>query len=223
MKIKKILKELPFLPTSALIFYLGVLLFWKIGFIPPPTEMVLFLESLYNRFGLLGLGISSFLESIVYLGLYFPGSFIIVLAVFLSDGKFFSLFSISLVVTIVVTLASFINYFLGRNIKIKRESSIKNYKQKKLSKSFILSLLHPNILSFYFFNAGIKKQGLSKIFFVPIFMLPYGLLHAYILSFVAGYFKQKAEDPIFIFLIILLWLIIAFVIEHKKKRLALEI
>jgi len=217
MRIKEILKKLPLLPTSALIFYFFVVLLWNIGLIPPPTEIIHFMESLYNKFGLFGLGISSFLEGIVYLGLYFPGSFIIVLVVFLSDGSFISLLSISVVVTIALTLTSFVNYFLGRFISFKKTNSLEIQKKKKLSKNFILSLLHPNILAFYFFNSGLKKQGLWKILFVPVFMIPYGLMHAYILSAVAGFFKQKAENPWFLFSVIMIWLIIAFIIDYKRK------
>lgn len=218
MNFKKVIKELPLLPTSAFIFYISLILLGSLEIIPSPMQILGFLESLYIKYGLFGLGIASFLEAIVYMGLYFPGSFIIVLAVFLSNGTFVSLFSISIVVTIAVTLASFINYFLGRFVSFNKINSDEVKKKNKLSKSFILSLLHPNILAFYFFNAGIKKQNPWKIIFVPIFMIPYGLMHAYILSIVAGFFKQKAENSWFILMIILIWLLIAFFIEHRRKN-----
>ncbi|MFW9882533.1 MAG: hypothetical protein ACFFG0_56445 [Candidatus Thorarchaeota archaeon] len=218
MGINRILKELPILPTSALIFYLFMVLLWNIDLIPPPTEILYFMENLYNQFGLFGLGIASFLEGIVYLGLYFPGSFIIVLAVFLSDGSFTSLLSISLVVTIAVTLTSFINYFLGKHISFRKNDSEEIIQNKKLSKSFFLSMLHPNILAFYFFNSGLEKRGLWKILWVPVFMIPYGLFHAYILSLLAGFVKQKTDNPWALFLVIILWLIVAFVIEHRRKN-----
>jgi membrane protein YqaA with SNARE-associated domain len=218
MKLKKIFKELPVLPTSALVFYIIMVLLWSVGLIPSPTEILSFLESLYIEFGLFGLGIASFLEGIVYLGLYFPGSFIIVLAVFLSDGSFISLLSISVVVAIAVTLTSFVNYFLGRHISFKRNNSEENVSNKKLSKSFILSMLHPNILAFYFFNSGLERRGLWKIIWVPFFMIPYGLFHAFILSLLAGFIKQKTDNPWALFLVIIIWLIIAFVIEHRRKN-----
>ncbi|MBC8434878.1 hypothetical protein H8D91_00040, partial [archaeon] len=95
-KIKEFWTELPKLPFSALIFYLVVVLFWNLGLIPSPVEIVSFLEGLYETYGLVGLFIASFLEGIVYLGLYFPGSFIIALAIFLSDGSFISLATLTL-------------------------------------------------------------------------------------------------------------------------------
>lgn len=210
----KFIKEIPILPTSALIFYLVFVLLWKINLIPSSIEIVNFLESLYNNFGLFGLFIASFLEGIVYLGLYFPGSFIIALAVFLSDGKFFSLISISLVVAITLTVTSFINYFLGKRISIKKRN-IETH--KKPSKGLFLSMLHPNILAFYFFNAGLERKSLWKVTYVPLIMVPYGFLIAYLLSTLSSFAKRQIENPWLLFTLIMIWLVTAFVIEHKRK------
>ena len=213
MKIKQFLKEIPVLPMSALIFYIAVVLLWKINLIPPPIEVVNVLENLYNKFGLFGLSIASFLEGIIYLGLYFPGSVIIALAVFLSDGSFISLVSISIVVAITLTITSFINYFLGKHVSFKKNKE----PSKKLSKNLFLSMLHPNILAFYFFNQGLERKGLWKIVFVPIVMIPYGLFVAYLLFILSSFAKQQIERPWFFFLLIFIWLIIAVIIEHKRK------
>lgn len=93
--IRDLFKKIPKLPLSALIFYIGVLFLWKFGFIPGPSNILIFLERLYTQYGLFGLFIASFLEGIVYFGLYFPGSFIVALAVILSDGSFASLLLIT--------------------------------------------------------------------------------------------------------------------------------
>lgn len=215
MKFKKILRELPILPTTALIFYLIIFVLWNINLIPSPTEIVHFLENLYLNYGLFGLAIATFLEGIVYFGLYFPGSFIIALAVFLSDGSFTSLILISLVVAITLTLNSLINYFIGRQIPSK--TKIINKYKDSVGKGLFLSMIHPNILAFYFFHQGIEKRKLWKIFWVPVIMLPYGLTLAYILSLISGFAKQQIENPLFMFILIFIWLIISFIISHRRK------
>lgn len=218
MNYKKILKEIPIIPTTALIFYLVVVLLWNINLIPPPSEIVNFLEKLYNNYGLFGLAIASFLEGIVYLGLYFPGSFIIALAVFFSDGSLISLFSISLVVAITLTITAFINYFLGRHIPFKKNHEHNLKKHRKSNKGLFASMIHPNILAFYFFNEGIEKnKSLWRIIFVPIGMIPYGLFLAYLLYIFSDFAKQRFESPLFLFILIVLWLVIAFIIDHKRK------
>ena len=215
MKLRKIWKNLPILPTTALIFYLFVILLWNINLIPPPTEIVNFLEGLYNEYGLLGLFIAAFLEGIVYLGLYFPGSLVIALAVFFSNGSFVSLLNISIVVTIALTITAFINYFLGKHISFKENNKISEHKES--NKGLFASMIHPNILAFYFFNEGIEKRGLWKIVFIPLGMIPYGLFLAYFLYIFSDFARQRFESPLFLFSLIVIWLVIAFILDHKRK------
>ncbi len=217
--VKRWFKNIPWLPFSALVFYLTILLLWRIGVIFSPVEIVLWLESLYKQYGLVGLAIASFLEGIVYLGLYFPGSFIIFLSIILSDGRFISLFSISLVVAFILTIASTINYFLGRHIISKgTKSDLK--KEKIATKGLFLSALYPNSLAFYFFHSGIEKENPMKILLVPLIITPYLLVLSYIFySFREG-LRSAAESPFIMITIILIWLVIALIIDHyKKKRL----
>jgi len=218
MRIREFIREIPKLPLTALIFFLIAFLLWSIGIIPPPSKIVVFLEGLYNRYGLGGLFISAFLEGIVYLGLYLPGSFIIALAVFSSDGSFFSLIAISIVVAIALTLTSFINYFLGRYIFLRGLNNKKRLEtSRKSSKGLFLSMLHPNILAFYFFNEGLEKKAYWKIIFVPIIMIPYGFLGGLLLSSFRIVLRDALENPYFIMFLILIWLEVAFIIEYKRK------
>ena len=214
---KKFLAKIPLLPLSALIFYLTILLLWKIGIILSPEGIVTLLENLYENYGLMGLFISAFLEGIVYLGLYFPGSFIIALSVILSDGKISSFFVISLVVTLALILTSIINYILGRYIvsKNKKEEGVS---KKKLSpKGLWWSMLHPNLLAFYFFHAGIKKQNPAKILFVPLFIV-YGFFYAILFYSIREWFRKAIESPSLMITLIMVWIIISFITSYRPKR-----
>jgi len=213
---KKLFNKIPLLPLSALIFYVCLFILWTINIIPPPSEIFLFLENLYLSYGLTGLFLASVLEGIVYFGLYFPGSFIVALSVFLSDGTFISLISISLVVSLALTITSTINYFLGRQI-VSRKGKHFNQKSKVASKGFFISVLHPNFLAFYFFNEGIEKQKPLKILLVPIIMIPYGLIVAYILYFFKAPLKVAVETPYVMITTILIWFTIALILQHKRK------
>lgn len=218
--IKKIRKYIPVLPTTALTFCLVCLFLWRLDLIPKPQEVLLFLEGLYTKYGYIGLFISTFLESVVYLGLYFPGSVIIALAVFLSDGKFITLLNISLLVAFALTATSIINYFLG--IFVSRNHQDCKIKHKIISKGLFFSMLHPNLLSFYFFNAGIERQNFKKVFFVPLFMIPYGFLVGFVLSKFSTSIRHGMESPYFILTAVLLWFLISFAFEYKRKKLNRE-
>lgn len=213
---KKFFKEIPRLPLSALIFYIFLLVLWTVNIIPEPKGILEFLESLYNSYGFIGLFIASFLEGIVYLGLYFPGSFIIALSVLLSDGKFISLLTISLIVALALTLTSIINYILGKYVFYK-EFRHKTEHKKVASKGLFFSILHPNLLAFYYFNSGIEKQSPLRIALVPILMIPYGLLFAYFLYLLKGAFRKAIEIPYVMLVLILIWIILAFIFEHRRQ------
>ena len=147
---RKFLEKVPLLPLSALLFYLSVLSLWKLGILPSPENILILLENLYEKYGLIGLSIATFLEGIVYLGLYFPGSFIILLSVILSDGSIISFLVISLVVSVTLTLTSIINYVSGRYVAYKENREKMPLSKKASSKGLFWSMIHPNLLAFYF-------------------------------------------------------------------------
>ena len=217
--LKQFFQKIPKLPLSALIFYVSMLVLWKFGYIPSPSNILLFLENLYTSYGLTGLFIASFLEGIVYFGLYFPGSFIVALAVILSDGTFKSLFSISLVVATALALTSLINYTLGRRILANRLNKELLAESKPLfSKGFFVSFLHPNVLAFYFFNSGIKKQNFLKVLLVPLIMIPWGLTLGYLFYAIKEPLRNAIESPYIMISLILLWILFAFFLENRNKK-----
>jgi len=212
---KKSNYHIPWLPISALIFYLAAVILWSIGIIPLPVQILSFLENLYNHYGLVGLSIATFLEGIVYLGLYFPGSFIILLSVILSDGTFVSLFKISAVVALTLTLTSTINYWLGRHLRLKNFDE--ELPSSKSTKGLVLSSIHPNLLAFYFFDQGLEKKSFLKILYVPFVMLIIGLFYSYLIYFLRFILRNQIEKPYLMVGLIFIWFIIAFVFENKRR------
>lgn len=215
----KLINKIPKIPLSALIFYCSALLLWQLEFIPSPYYIVVLLENLYADYGLIGLFIASFLEGIVYLGLYFPGSFIVALAVILSDGSFKSLLSISFIVALALTISSVINYNLGKGLfKAKIKKKLVNKSKNVVSKSFLSSFLHPNILAFYFFNEGLKNHNPLKLFVVPLIMLPYGLILGYLFYSIKDPLKSSIDNPYIMISTIMIWLILAIFIQNIKTN-----
>jgi len=209
--------KIPWLPLSALIFYLWVVVLWKMHLILAPSEILTFLENLYTDYGLIGLSIATFLEGIVYLGLYFPGSFVIILAVILSDGTFFSLLAISMTVAVTLMLTSLINYWLGRHVRFKKQEKIYSNLKKNSKKGLLPSCLHPNLLAFYFFNGGIERKSPYQILLVPLIMIPIGLLYAYVIYFLRFILQEHIEKPYIMLVLIGIWFLILFFIENKQK------
>ena len=211
--------KIPVLPLTALGFYLLIIIMWNINLIPSPKELVDILEHLYQNYGLLGLVLATFFESIAYVCLYVPGAFIIALTVFFSDRSLASLVTISAIVAVTLTVTSLINYYLGRNLASRNFWDKKDLikESEMLSKGLFVSMLHPNLLAFYFLNAGLEKRKLKQIIYVPLFMLPYGILVAYLLSVFSAPVRQGLESPTFLLVVILIWFAAAYWKESKKN------
>ncbi len=217
---KKIFKNIPKLPLSAIIFYFCILILWSFGLIPSSGEVINFLESLYKSYGLIGLFIATFLEGLVYVGLYFAGSFIVLVIVLFSDGKFLSLLNISLIVALALTITSIINYVFGRHLFSKPKETKKIEKKRKNTKGLFLSALHPNALAFYFFNLGLKKKEFWQISLVPLIMIPYGFLIAYLIYLIKPFIERNFENPYILITVLLVWFIIAFILKNKKVNIS---
>lgn len=214
MKFKDFWSIIPLFPLSALLFYLTILALWNLGIIPMPRELVPALESLYNKFGLIGIFITSFLEGIVYLGLYIPGTTIIFLAILFSDGSFLSLLYISLTITISLTLVSLGNYFAGVYAGNKHK---KEPKKHGVEKSLFLSIIHPNLLSFYFFHRGLKRKELWKVFVIPLILFPYALFICYAVSLSSNFVKESVVgNPLIFISALVLWFIVSLILENKE-------
>lgn len=214
------MRKIPLLPLSALIFYVLLVLLWNTKTIPPPNEFIRILEKLYQQFGYVGLILATFLEGTAYVCLYFPGAFIIALTVFFSDRSLVSLVIISLIVSVTLTITAFVNYLLGRYFSSRINLNKKDISgnKKNLSTGLFVSMLHPNFLAFYFFNSGLKKKNFRQIFYVPLFMFPYGIIIAFVLSIFSDTVKQGLENSPTLFAILVIWFIAAFWKKNKKLQ-----
>lgn len=215
---KKLFAKIPLFPLSALIFYVLVFFLWNKGIIPTPAEIVLDLEGLYVEYATVGLIVATTLESLAYICLYVPGSFVIALAVFFSDGSFFSLMEITLIVALTLTATSVINYFVGRVISSKKAREKLLDSTELAPRGLITAILHPNFLAFYFFHSGLEHKNIKNTLYVPILMIPYGLLVAYLLSIFSGPARQGLENPYLLLIFVVIWFVTSVIKEYRKPR-----
>lgn len=212
------------LPLCVMIFYLTLLLLIYLNIIPSFPQIYSFLEQLYFDFGLIGLFIASFLEGIAFIGLYFPGSLIIVLAVIFSTGTLIELITIAVVVSFALTVSSIINYIFGRyNVlnKFLKPKINSQKKQKLYKKGFFLSFLHPNALGFYFYTLGAQRKSIREIILVPFIMFVYGFILAVLIYSVKEFVKEQVENYFVMIIAISFWILIALFLNisnHKTEK-----
>lgn len=209
------------LPLSALGFYIFLLFLMYLEIIPSLVDILLFLRTVYDTFGLPGLFVGSFLEGIAYLGLYFPGSLIIIVAAAFSDGTFFSFVKISFVVTLAISLASIINYYFGKYSvlnKFLKPSLVVKEKKKALNHNFLMTFFHPNLLAFYVYTLGARKESILRLLFIPPIMFVWGILLAWFFYTVRDSVLNLAEKPFTMIILLLSWFIVAFILNYFTKR-----
>jgi membrane-associated protein len=203
------------LPLSALfaLCLLSVLVTYQI--IPSGLELLQSLQSNFKDYFYLLILLIILLESIVYVGFYFPGQFFAVVLVVLSKPQPQDILFLTLAMVVAATLGSCINYFLGRKFG-DANKHLPNLSVKKL----LVAMIHINSLAFFMFTQGANQQSPKVVFWAGFLNLPYYLLLIWGTSILSEQVMQVAENTWFLAIAISIWLGIALFLDYKKFRTA---
>lgn len=201
------------LPLSAIGFYIFIFILVSLNIIPHPEVLTQDLEKYYLDFSFLFVFIVILIESIVYLGFYFPGQLLAVLIVTSSDSSFTNIILLTLVSIVAVTFSAFINYYLGYYGigKLSKEK-----KPKFSYKGLLLSMIHINFLALYVYNKGVEKQSKKIILLVGFLNLPYYFLIMSTVLFFKSEIKLVAENSYFLISLLVVWALYALYQDAKK-------
>lgn len=166
-----------FVPTGLLIsFFLLFLLYRKLN-ISDTNELIALIEHYFVLYGYPVLFISSLIESIPLINLYYPGSSIILLAAAVSHNGTLNLMAV-IAVTILAFMISYIaNYFIGKHgwhhifIKCGLESTLDKSSEnvQKYGKFWIwLTYIHPNLGALTSTSYGILKLPFKSFFWTSL-------------------------------------------------------
>ncbi len=199
------------LPLSALIALclLSVLVTYEV--IPSGLDLLQSLQTNFNDYFYLLILFIILLESIVYVGFYFPGQFFAVVLVVLSKPNPQDILFLTLAMVIAATLGSCINYLLGRNFGDKKQQ------QPSLSvKSLLIAMIHINSLAFFMFSQGANHKSSKVVLWAGMLNLPYYLLLIWGTSVLSEQVMQIAENTWFLIIAVSIWLSIALFLDYKK-------
>lgn len=209
----KFLKYSFVLPLSALfaLCLLSVLVTYEV--IPSGLELLQSLQTNFKDYFYLLILLIILLESIVYVGFYFPGQFFAVVLVVLSKPQPQDIILLTLAMVVAATLGSCINYLLGRNF------GDANKLQSSLSvKKLLVAMIHINSLAFFMFTQGANQQPLKIVLWAGILNLPYYLLIIWGTSVLSEQVMQMAENTWFLVIAVSIWLSIALLLDYKKLK-----
>jgi membrane protein DedA with SNARE-associated domain len=135
-----------------------------------------FLKTFILKYGLIVSFIGAFLEALLLIGWYFPGSFIIFLSVILSGSIPNAILSVC-VITVAMFSAYAVNYMLGRYgwyhvlAKFGLEIAIKDAEGKlnrHAPKAFFFSYWQPGLASFTSTAAGVLKYPFTRFLMLSL-------------------------------------------------------
>jgi membrane-associated protein len=193
------------LPLSALIALclLSFLVTYEV--IPSGLELLKSLQTRFNDYFYLLILFIILLESIVYIGFYFPGQFFAVVLVVLSKPQPQDILFLTLAMVVAATL--------GRNF-----GDIKKQKANLSVKSLLVAMIHINSLAFYMFSQGANHKSPKIVLWAGLLNLPYYLLLIWGTSVLSEQVMQMAENTWFLAIAVSIWLGIALLIDYKKFK-----
>jgi membrane-associated protein len=201
------------LPLSALVALclLSVLVTYE--FIPSGLDLLHSLQTNFKDYFYLLILFIILLESIVYVGFYFPGQFFAVVLVVLSKPQTQDIFLLTTAMVVAATLGSCINYFLGRNF-----GDVKKHPSNLSIKSLLVAMIHINSLAFFMFSQGANHKSPKVVLWAGLLNLPYYLLLIWGTSVLSEQVMQMAENTWFLAIAVSIWLGIALVLDYKTFR-----
>lgn len=202
------------LPVTALVAFslINLLVFWQL--IPSGFEQLSQYQSSLNEYFYLLILLIIFLESIVYVGFYFPGQFFAVMLVIGSAPTFTDVVKLTIAMVTAATLGSVLNYCIGRFSS--HEPPITQPKTK--IGHLLLAMIHMNSLAFFMVAQGANRRSINVIFLAGILNLPYYLALIAATAFMSEEVMQIAENTKLLFALLFTWLSIAVGLDIRRHR-----
>lgn len=209
------MKYYSLLPLSALLVVIAFSVLVHFQIIPSGMQLLTAIQGQFADFFYLLIFIIILLESIVYVGFYFPGQFFAVVLVVLNKPSWTDILMLTFCMVTAATLGSLVNYTLGKRIGAQQR------KPSSFSfKSLLLAMIHMNALAFYMFNHG-ATGGRSRIVWLAGGLnLPYYLMLIAATAYLSEEVMQIAENTWMILIIIAIWLSISVWLDVSNRKYA---
>lgn len=213
-KIKLQLLILTFLTTISLLSHLG--------YIPNTNELTETLITIFNKYGLPLIVLSSFLENIVGLNVYFPGSIVILTSMSMTAGDPRKAILVFIAIVLPSALAQNINYLIGHySIKKLKKQNLTKLSKIKLGILFGSTFWHPHTTAITCMASG--SEGLKYTTFIKYFIVFSLFWNVFwgITMYNFGYFAKAISNLTSLFYTyLILWILwdIANILKDKKRE-----
>ncbi|MGV8018305.1 MAG: DedA family protein [Ignavibacteria bacterium] len=204
-------------------------LLYRLLNMPAPAELINSFEHLFETYGLWVVFFSALIEGIFLVGMYFPGSFAIVLAVYFLGKTPNNLFYIGCISYTSFLISNIINYFLGRYgyyrlLLLISNKGIMNRMQALMQKygnsTFFITGVLPNFFAITSVYAGICKMNFRKVIILQLVSLAFWIIIWVIIGslLVNRINIQDENQSYYIICLFFLWGVFLVVKEKTFKR-----
>lgn len=203
------------LPVTAVFAFSLMSALVYFGIIPPGLSLLDQIQGQMNDYFYLLIMTIILLESIVYVGFYFPGQFFAVVLVITSQPTMSDVVALTVAMVMAATIGSVINYGIGR-----ANSAKYNKRSPTQLRHLLLAMIHMNSLAFFMVAQGANHKPMRVVWLAGLLNLPYYLALLAATAFLSEEVMQIAENSALVFTLLALWLVIAFVLDVRKYRSA---
>lgn len=182
------------------------------GLIPPGMQLLEGMQTEFRDGIYLIIFLIILLESIIYVGFYFPGQFFAVILVVGANPNAKDIGMLTIAMVLAATIGSAINYALGYFSKSKEENDTSPIKIRNL----LLAMIHINSLAFFMFSQGANQKPFKIVGLAGLFNLPYYLALIAGTAVLSEQVMQMAENTYMLVSVISIWLVFALYFDYRK-------
>lgn len=201
------------LPLSAFFAVIVISGLVEFNFLPSGLQLLESLQARFDDYFYILIACIILLESVVYIGFYFPGQFFAVVLVVMAKPQWQDIFYLTLAMVVAATVGSLINFLLGRWL-----SKGSNQRAPLSLKTLLIAMIHINSLAFFMFFQGANGQKMSVVLLAALLNLPYYLILIFMTSLLSQQVLLLAENIWILAGFIAIWLVITVFIDVRKHR-----
>lgn len=202
------------LPATALFAVTLLAALVHYGVIPPGIELLEELKGAFGEYFYVLIFTIILLESIVYVGFYFPGQFFAVVLVIVSNPKVEDIVYLTVAMVLAATVGSVLNFMIGRASNSENDTPPKELKLKQL----LIAMIHINSLAFFMLAQGANHKPIKVVWLAGLLNFPYYLLLIATTAVLSEEIMQVAESTWLLASIIGCWLLIALTLDIKANK-----
>ncbi|MDZ4227202.1 MAG: VTT domain-containing protein [Patescibacteria group bacterium] len=227
MRSVKYIFSLIWLPLFALAAVAVFYLVWGMLDLPPQEEVIQLARYYFEAYGLITVFVCAIIEAVLFVGWYFPGSLVIVLAVVFAGRDLPQLFAVFAVTTLGFFVAYVFNYLVGKygwhRLLLalglgapleKAQAQLVRYGPRAI----FLTFWHPNFGGLTSTAAGILQMPFRTFFIYMIVATTLWDIFWTIVGFSFGDFAITAVGPKVVVPVIALWIAVILYLAWRKSR-----